>query len=103
MGASGVWVCNTVAWVLPGRYLTGAALAAGIACINGLGNLGGFFDPYIIGWLKSATGGFQVALAVLGCALALDAVIVVLLGLSCHRGRGASETAKGVAPQTAEA
>ncbi|MFJ9558444.1 MFS transporter [Streptomyces fuscichromogenes] len=103
LGAAGIWVCNTVAWVLPGRYLSGAALAAGIACINGLGNLGGFFGPYIIGWLKSATGGFQGALVVLGCALALDAVIIILLGRSYRRGRGAATATPSTLAQTAEA
>ncbi|MFJ2158046.1 MFS transporter [Streptomyces sp. NPDC087856] len=103
LGASGIWVCNTVAWVLPGRYLTGAALAAGIACINGLGNLGGFFGPYIVGWLKSATGGFHGALFVLGLALALDAVIIVLLGRAYQRDNPDTPVPAGPEPQHVEA
>ena len=35
-------------WPLPSAYLTGASAAAGIAFINSLGNLGGFFGPSIV-------------------------------------------------------
>jgi ACS family tartrate transporter-like MFS transporter len=76
----GVWVSNTLAWSLPPRYLAGAALASGIALVNSLGNLGGFFGPFIVGWLKDTTGGYQAPLLVLAVALAANGVIV--LGLA---------------------
>jgi ACS family tartrate transporter-like MFS transporter len=58
--AIGIWVSNTLAWSLPPKYLTGAALATGIALINAVGNLGGFFGPFMVGWLNTITGGYQV-------------------------------------------
>ncbi len=78
----GIWVSNTIAWTLPSRYLTGAALASGIALVNSVGNLGGFFGPFIVGWLKEMTGGYRRPLLVLGACLALNGVIILVLHLN---------------------
>lgn len=43
-------------WSMPPMFLTGTAAAASIAWINSLGNLGGFFGPSIVGWVRDATG-----------------------------------------------
>ena len=45
-------------WSMPTMFLTGPAAAAGIAWINSIGNLGGFFGPTIVGWAKQLTGSF---------------------------------------------
>jgi nitrate/nitrite transporter NarK len=37
---------------------TDVRLAAGIATINSIGNLGGFVAPAMIGWIKQETGSF---------------------------------------------
>lgn len=47
---------TAVFWTLPGRFLTGASAAAGIALINSVGNLGGYIGPFGIGLLKQYTG-----------------------------------------------
>jgi MFS transporter, ACS family, tartrate transporter len=57
-------------WPMPSLFLTGAGAAAGIALINSLGNLGGYVGPFIVGWIKSSTNSFEMALYFLaGCAL----------------------------------
>src|SRR5262249_61554132 len=43
---------------MPPMLLSGAALAAGIAWINSIGNLGGFFGPWYVGAMKDLTGSF---------------------------------------------
>lgn len=43
-------------WSMPSMFLTGAAAASGIAWINSIGNLGGFFGPSLVGWAKTLTG-----------------------------------------------
>jgi nitrate/nitrite transporter NarK len=43
-------------WNFPTAFLKGAAAAAGIAIINSIGNLAGFAIPFLIGWIKDATG-----------------------------------------------
>lgn len=40
-------------WNIPTAYLSGAALAAGVGLINGLGNLGGFLAPQIRVWAET--------------------------------------------------
>jgi hypothetical protein len=36
----------------PTLFLSGPAVASGIATINSIGNLGGFAGPAVIGWIK---------------------------------------------------
>jgi ACS family tartrate transporter-like MFS transporter len=45
-------------WAMPPMFLTGPAAAAGIAWINSIGNLGGFFGPSYVGFMKDLTGGY---------------------------------------------
>jgi MFS transporter, ACS family, tartrate transporter len=39
-------------FAMPPMFLSGAGLAAGIAWINSIGNLGGFFGPWYVGVMK---------------------------------------------------
>lgn len=66
-------------WPIPASFLTGASAAAGIAAINSLGNLSGFGGPFLMGWLKDATGSFTAGLASLAVIAAIGAVTVMLL------------------------
>ena len=62
-------------WSMPTMFLTGAAAAAGIAWINSLGNLGGFFGPTLVGWAKNLTGSFAGGLYALALCALVSAVI----------------------------
>jgi ACS family tartrate transporter-like MFS transporter len=66
-------------WALPGRFLTGSALAAGIALINTLGSVGGFVGPYAVGLVKDATGSFRGGLLLLAGLLVASAVATLRL------------------------
>jgi MFS transporter, ACS family, tartrate transporter len=67
-------------WSMPTMFLTGAAAATGIAWINSLGNLGGFFGPTLVGWAKTLTGSFSGGLYALAfCALV--SAVISLVGL----------------------
>jgi ACS family tartrate transporter-like MFS transporter len=46
-------------WAMPPMFLAGTAAAAGIAWINSIGNLGGFFGPWYVGVMRDATGSFS--------------------------------------------
>ena len=59
-GAFGVYAAPPIFWTLPTAFLAGAAVAPGIAAINSIGNLSGYFGPYVMGWIKDATGGFRL-------------------------------------------
>jgi len=67
-------------WPLPSAYLSGTAAAAGIAFINSVGSLGGFFGPYIIGLASDHFGSFSsglYALAIVAFAGALVTLFAV--------------------------
>jgi MFS family permease len=62
---------RTVFYTIPQSFLTGAAAAGGIAFINSVGAFGGFVGPYMVGFLKDATGSFDAGM--IGMALILIA------------------------------
>jgi MFS transporter, ACS family, tartrate transporter len=71
----------SVFWAIPPMLLSGTGAAAGIALINAVGNLGGFFGPSMMGALRDWTGGYSGGLMVLAGALAVEAVLVSTLRL----------------------
>ncbi len=79
-------------WSMPTMFLTGPAAAAGIAWINSIGNLGGFFGPTIVGWAKQLTGSFAGGLYALSLC-ALVSAVVSLFGLNIRSNVRAAEPA----------
>jgi len=74
-------------WSMPTMFLTGAAAATGIAWINSLGNLGGFFGPSLVGWAKNLSGSFAGGLYALAlCALISAAISLLWLHIPRHAG-----------------
>jgi MFS family permease len=53
-------------WALSTQFLKGTAAAGGIALINSVGNLGGFFGPIVMGVIKDQTGSNLGGLFLLG-------------------------------------
>lgn len=53
-------------WALSTQFLKGTAAAGGIALINSVGNLGGFFGPTLVGVIKDNTGSNFGGLVLLG-------------------------------------
>ena len=66
-------------WAMPTTFLTGTAAATGIALINSLANLGGFFGPWIIGELRDLTGSYAGGLLAVGATLGLAGGVVLLV------------------------
>ena len=75
----GIFGCLPVIWTLPAAFLSGAAAAGGIAAVNSLGNLAGFFGPYAMGWIKDSTGSFAAGLLCLSGAGLIGVAAVLLL------------------------
>ncbi|ONG58929.1 hypothetical protein BKE38_01215 [Pseudoroseomonas deserti] len=80
-----LWATLGVFWTLPTQFLTGAAAAGGLAAINGFAQLGGFFGPTLVGWVRESTGSFTYSLL----ALAVFPVIGCLICLSLKARRDA--------------
>ncbi len=72
-----MWASYTVLWAIPGDLLKGASAPGGIAFINVVGVLGGFFSPVIIGTVKSATGSMQVGMIVMVMLLVAGGVVML--------------------------
>jgi nitrate/nitrite transporter NarK len=66
-------------WPMPTAMLGGTAAAAGIAWINSLGNLAGFFGPSIVGWITDWTKRSDYGLYVVAAAMILGAVLVLFV------------------------
>ncbi len=56
LGVAGSLAVCAIVWSVPGRVLSGAQAAVGIAAINAIGNLGGFLSPTIMGAVIQQTG-----------------------------------------------
>ena len=79
IAAFGVYASLPIFWTLPTAFLAGAAVAPGIAAINSIGNLSGYFGPFVMGWIKDATGSFAWALVTIAaCALVALAITLAL-------------------------
>ena len=79
VAAFGIYGALPVFWTLPTAFLSGAAAAGGIAVINSLGNLSGYYGPSIVGYLKDRTGNFENGLLALAAAGAIAFLVVLML------------------------
>ncbi len=79
IAAFGIWGTLGPFWTLPPAFLRGTAAAGGIALINSIGNLGGFVGPYLVGYVREATGSFEWGLLALAAALVTGALIALSL------------------------
>ena len=82
IGSVGVQSMVGPFWAIPTTLLAGSAAAVGIALINSVGNLGGFFGPYIIGFVRRETGGFAGGLLMVGGTLALAGCVALGINLT---------------------
>jgi ACS family tartrate transporter-like MFS transporter len=85
-------------WSLPNTILSGTAAAAGLAFVNSIGNLGGWFGPTIVGWIADKTGGFEGGLYALSGFCALAAVVTVI-GVAAPRRRVIAPSVLGAAAE----
>ena len=69
-------------WSMPTSLLSAVTAAAGIAFINSVGNLGGFFGPYIIGRLRNSTGEFRSGLLTVAVALAVSGALALAVKIN---------------------
>ena len=90
----GISAAKPPLWSMPTMFLSGSAAAAGIATINSIGNLGGFFGPAMIGWIKDLTGSFLGGLFFVAGLLALSAVLTLILARSSRAASIATQPNK---------
>jgi MFS transporter, ACS family, tartrate transporter len=69
VAATGFLCALPVFWSASTLELAGPMVAAHIAVINSIGNLGGFFGPFAIGWLRDHTHGYFAGLITIAVCL----------------------------------
>ena len=74
LAAIGILSAMPVFWSTSTLSLAGPLVAAHIAVINSIGNLGGFFGPVAMGWLRQTTHSYIAGLASIAMCLAIGAV-----------------------------
>jgi len=80
LATSGIYAALAVFWTLPSSLLRGTAAAAGLALLNSFSNLGGFFGPTLMGWIKQQTGAYSLGLAFLAVMLVVGGASVIMIG-----------------------
>ena len=85
LAAFGIYGALAVFWTLPTAILRGMAAAGGLALLNSFSNLGGFFGPTLMGWLKQSTGTYTMGMLVLAAMLVLAGISTLVIGRAFFR------------------
>jgi predicted MFS family arabinose efflux permease len=67
-----------VFWQLPLGLFAGTAAAVGVAAINSIANLAGFFAPTFLGFMKDTTGTISVGLIAVAAVELCGALLIVV-------------------------
>ena len=78
IATAGILTSLPMLWTMPTAFLGGAAAAAGIAIINSIGNLAGFVSPFMVGYIKDATGSPTLGLYFIAVSLFIGALLVLV-------------------------
>lgn len=78
VASAGTLTCIPQFYTLAPSVLSGAAAAMGLAVANSVGSIAGFVSPYLLGWVKDATGSTGQGVVVLGAALVVGALLVFI-------------------------
>ena len=73
----GILATMPLFWTMPTAYLAGPAAAGGIAFINSLGLIGGFVSPFVMGWIKTATGSTNNGLYAMTALLVVGGIVLL--------------------------
>jgi ACS family tartrate transporter-like MFS transporter len=81
LAAAGMGAFSTCLWGLVTSQVRHRRGAVAVGLINSTGNLGGFVGPYLMGYLKQATGGYTAGLYCLVATALLAGVLVLSVDL----------------------
>ncbi|MEJ1975605.1 MAG: MFS transporter [Acetobacteraceae bacterium] len=77
LALGGLFATGSLFWTLPTTLLGGVAAASAIAFINSSAMVGGFLGPFLIGWIREATGSYTTALVFMAAVLVVGAGVVL--------------------------
>lgn len=77
LAAAGILSASSLFWMLPTNLLGGVSAAAGIAAVNCLANLAGFFSPWLIGFITTRAGSPAMGMYFISAVLLFGAFCVL--------------------------
>jgi MFS family permease len=77
IATAGIITTLPLFWSLPTAILGGAGAAAGIAIVNCVGNLAGFFSPILVGLVKDVTHSTDIGMYILAGMMFIGAALVL--------------------------
>ncbi len=77
---AGTYASKGPFWALSSEWLSAPVAAVGLAQINALGNLSGFFCNFLIGWIKDETGSFSWAIMPIAVLAVAGTISVIWVG-----------------------
>lgn len=95
VGTAAIYCFVGTFWTLPNLFLSEATAAVGIAIINSVGNLGGFFGPYAVGYLKDITGSTNAGMYFLASFALLATLSVLAMPAKSAEAKASNEEMKG--------
>jgi MFS transporter, ACS family, tartrate transporter len=78
--AAGTYASKGPFWALSSEWVGPTVAAAGLAQINALGNLSGFFFNYMIGYIKDETGSFPLAMMPIAVVATIGTICLLAIG-----------------------
>lgn len=78
LSSAGTMGAIPVFWKIPPFFLSGTAIVAGLAIINSIANLAGYFSPQLLGYMKQSTGSFTMGLITIAIVEFFAVAIVFL-------------------------
>ncbi|MCZ7841166.1 MFS transporter [Leclercia adecarboxylata] len=75
----GMLSCVPTFYTLPASFLTSRGCAGGMALINSIGNIGGFFGPFLVGLVISISGKSQSGLYLLAVLVLFSPLLIYLM------------------------
>lgn len=78
VAAMGIFGIRGPFWALLSERFPDSTAAGGIAMVSAIASLAGFGGPYVVGWIKEATGGFAWGLFLLAILSLIGGLIVIL-------------------------
>ncbi len=75
----GIGTARALFWNVPGRFLTGANAAGGLALMNSVATFGALVGPFMVGWIGDATGSIRDGVLFLAGLLDVSTALSVVL------------------------
>ncbi|TDN57907.1 MFS transporter [Paraburkholderia sp. BL10I2N1] len=80
LGFGGTGAGITLFWQMSVSLLSGKSLVVGVPLISSVANVAGFVTPFLIGYVRDATGAYASGFIMIACVQALG-VVVLLFGV----------------------